>query len=167
MLVERHGDGLAETGFAALPDHLRAGDLLVLNETRVVPARLRAVKPTGGQVDLLLLDWAGGAPDGARGVMLSTSKGIHPGVRLRIADDLEAEVLDEPREGRGVVRFITPRPAESGWAASGSAVSGRRPSGFGRLGIARGRKRRTWCDRRSRGSAAPPRHDAASAVRAA
>ena len=34
---------------------LRPGDLLVLNDTRVIPARLRARKPTGGLVELLLL----------------------------------------------------------------------------------------------------------------
>ena len=39
--------------FSALPTLLRAGDLLVLNDTRVLPARLYAKKETGGQVDLL------------------------------------------------------------------------------------------------------------------
>src|SRR6185295_11557370 len=38
-----------------LPEVLRAGDLLVLNDTRVLPARLRGVSETGGRVEVLLL----------------------------------------------------------------------------------------------------------------
>lgn len=41
--------------FRDLPDYLRPGDILVANDTRVIPARLFAVKPTGGRVEILLL----------------------------------------------------------------------------------------------------------------
>jgi S-adenosylmethionine:tRNA ribosyltransferase-isomerase len=108
MILDRRGDGVAETGFAALPDRLRAGDLVVLNETRVVPARFRARKPTGGQVEILLLDWAGEEGSALRSVLLSTSKGVRAGVRLRIAADLDAEVIEGPSEGRARVLFRTP-----------------------------------------------------------
>jgi S-adenosylmethionine:tRNA ribosyltransferase-isomerase len=108
MLLERRGAGVEETVFASLPGHLRAGDLVVLNETRVVPARLRARKPTGGQVEILVLDWAGETEGAARTVLLSTSKGVRPGVRLQIAADLEAEVIEGPREGRARLLFRTP-----------------------------------------------------------
>lgn len=40
--------------FTDLPDLLKAGDLLVFNDTRVIPARVHGVKPTGGQVEILL-----------------------------------------------------------------------------------------------------------------
>lgn len=108
MLLDRRGDGVAETGFAALPGLLRAGDLVVLNETRVVPARFRARKPTGGQVEILVLDWAGEEGSSLRTVLLSTSKGVRAGVRLRIAADLEAEVIEGPSEGRARLLFRTP-----------------------------------------------------------
>ena len=53
-----HVDGAAGTWvdrkFADLPGLLRNGDLLVFNDTRVIPARVRGVKPTGGQVEILL-----------------------------------------------------------------------------------------------------------------
>ena len=111
MILDRRGDGVAETGFAALPDRLRAGDLVVLNETRVVPARFRARKPTGGQVEILLLDGAGEEESALRTVLLSTSKGVRAGVRLRIAADLEAEVIEGPREGRARVLFRAPGSA--------------------------------------------------------
>jgi S-adenosylmethionine:tRNA ribosyltransferase-isomerase len=45
---------LADGSFRDLPDSLREGDLLVFNDTRVIPARLFAIKDTGGKVELLL-----------------------------------------------------------------------------------------------------------------
>ena len=46
--------GVADSNFHDFPALLRAGDVLILNDTRVVPARLRGTKPTGGQVEILL-----------------------------------------------------------------------------------------------------------------
>jgi S-adenosylmethionine:tRNA ribosyltransferase-isomerase len=48
------GSGLADRTFADLPTLLRAGDLLVFNDTRVIPARLAAVKETGGRTEILI-----------------------------------------------------------------------------------------------------------------
>ena len=50
MTAEGHRDLL----FRDLPDHLRAGDLLVFNDTRVIKARLRGVKESGGRVEVLI-----------------------------------------------------------------------------------------------------------------
>jgi len=47
-------DGLCDRMFAELPTLLRANDLLVFNDTRVIPARVFGAKPTGGQVEILL-----------------------------------------------------------------------------------------------------------------
>ena len=69
--------------FAALPQQLQPGDLLVINDTRVIPARVRGRKPTGGKVDILLLaplesgDWE---------AMVRPSARVRPG----------QEVLPEP-----------------------------------------------------------------------
>src|SRR5687767_761875 len=51
---------LEDLKFADLPELLRAGDLLVFNDTRVIPARVHGVKPTGGQVEILLERVLGG-----------------------------------------------------------------------------------------------------------
>ncbi len=48
------GDRLVDRQFAELPDVLSAGDLLVFNDTRVIPARLHGTKATGGRVELLI-----------------------------------------------------------------------------------------------------------------
>jgi S-adenosylmethionine:tRNA ribosyltransferase-isomerase len=53
-LLEVDGRRLHDRSFADLPQLLRAGDLLVFNDTRVIPARLHGVKPTGGKVEVLV-----------------------------------------------------------------------------------------------------------------
>jgi S-adenosylmethionine:tRNA ribosyltransferase-isomerase len=125
MLVQRAGDAIGETTFAHLADHLRPGDLLVLNDTRVLPARLRARKPTGGQVEILVLErtLAGGTAVGT--AMLSTSKGLHPGTRLSIAAGFAAEILEGPEGGRARLRFEV---AEPGGAAEGAAGGAPEPA---------------------------------------
>ena len=92
----RPGD-LPETTFDRLPERLRAGDLLVLNDARVLPARLEARKTTGGRVDLLLL---GREPDGAWSAILSRGRGLRPGDRLALGGGLEAALLTAPEAGR-------------------------------------------------------------------
>ena len=55
MLVDRHAEhSLAEAPFTAFVDQLNEGDLLVMNNTRVIPARLHGKKSTGGRVEALL-----------------------------------------------------------------------------------------------------------------
>jgi len=55
MLDRAHGT-MEHRSFADLPDCLRAGDLVVLNDTRVIPARLLGRKPSGGQIEVLLVE---------------------------------------------------------------------------------------------------------------
>jgi S-adenosylmethionine:tRNA ribosyltransferase-isomerase len=55
MVLERHSRTVNHSRFYKLPDELRDGDLLVLNDTRVIPARLMARKKSGGGVELLLV----------------------------------------------------------------------------------------------------------------
>lgn len=87
--------------FRELPDLLRAGDLLVLNDTRVIPARLYATKPTGGRVELLIEHIDGPAQARAR---LRASKAPEPGTELTLEDGTRAVV--GAREGDAYpVRF--------------------------------------------------------------
>jgi S-adenosylmethionine:tRNA ribosyltransferase-isomerase len=56
MVLDRASGSIEHTNFRELGSYLNPGDLLVLNETRVIPARLYARKlPGGGQIELLLL----------------------------------------------------------------------------------------------------------------
>ncbi|MDT8404044.1 tRNA preQ1(34) S-adenosylmethionine ribosyltransferase-isomerase QueA [Sulfuriflexus sp.] len=85
---------LADRRFSDLPELLRAGDLLVFNDTRVIPARLHGHKASGGRVEVLverLLD--------TRHVLahIRASKTPRPGNPLRLEGCIDAEVLG--REG--------------------------------------------------------------------
>lgn len=76
--------------FRELPALLRAGDLLVFNDTRVMPARLRGRKSTGGQVEVLVERVLGEAEALAH---IRASKSPKPGSRLELEDGLQVEVL--------------------------------------------------------------------------
>ena len=59
MLLERMGKKVSHHSFRDLKGLLRPGDVLVVNNTRVVKGRLKGIKETGGKVEVLLLDYAG------------------------------------------------------------------------------------------------------------
>jgi S-adenosylmethionine:tRNA ribosyltransferase-isomerase len=85
--------------FADLPDLLRAGDLVVFNDTRVLPARLVGVKEaTGGRAEVLLVDPIGGELPRRWRVMGQASKALRPGTRLRFG---ELGAVVEASEGEG------------------------------------------------------------------
>ncbi len=107
MVLERAGDGIVETTFMRIGDHLNPGDLLVLNDTRVFPARLNARKATGGRVELLLVGREPGDPSGGTWRCLaSTTRGLKSGARLKVAAGFEAEFLGAAEGGRVRVRLV-------------------------------------------------------------
>ena len=55
MVLRRGQDELEDAVFKDIGKYLKSGDLLVINQTRVIPARIFARKPSGGKVELLLL----------------------------------------------------------------------------------------------------------------
>ncbi len=86
MLLDRLTGAVMHRRFGDLPDALREGDLLVLNDTKVLPVRLRGTKPTGGRVEVLLLEPAaedGGAP--VWRALVSGSKSVRPGIQIAVA----------------------------------------------------------------------------------
>jgi S-adenosylmethionine:tRNA ribosyltransferase-isomerase len=107
LLLPRAGGDPRHLRFADLPGLLRPGDLLVLNDSRVIPARLVGRKASGGRVEILLVepsaDTAAGEP--ARWVaMAQASKPIRIGTRVDV-DGLLAEVIRVDGEGFYEVRF--------------------------------------------------------------
>jgi S-adenosylmethionine:tRNA ribosyltransferase-isomerase len=56
LVLGRDQEAIEHRHFRDLEDYLRAGDVLVLNNTRVLPARISAIKPTGGRVDILMVE---------------------------------------------------------------------------------------------------------------
>jgi S-adenosylmethionine:tRNA ribosyltransferase-isomerase len=82
MVVDVPRDSIAHHTFRDLPNFLRPGDALVLNETKVLPARVEAHKPTGGVVELLFLRDLGPDEGGAWEVLARPSKRLRPGLVL-------------------------------------------------------------------------------------
>jgi S-adenosylmethionine:tRNA ribosyltransferase-isomerase len=86
------GGRVAHRTIADLPDYVRQGDVLVVNTTRVLPARLRLRKETGGEVEVLLLERD---PAGEWDALVRPGRRVRPGTRLAAGPDLEVEVGGE------------------------------------------------------------------------
>jgi S-adenosylmethionine:tRNA ribosyltransferase-isomerase len=107
LVIDRRRDELTHTHFHAIGAYLRAGDLLVLNETRVIPARLFGRKvPSGGRVELLLLR----REDAQTWEALVGGKGLTVGRRVAL-DGLEAEVVADLGGSRRRLHFSAPLDA--------------------------------------------------------
>src|SRR4026209_2615195 len=76
--------------FRDVGEYLSAGDLLVLNQTRVIPARIYARKETGGRVELLLLR----RRDELTWEVLVGGKGLQAGKLVKVDDGPEAEIIE-------------------------------------------------------------------------
>jgi S-adenosylmethionine:tRNA ribosyltransferase-isomerase len=108
LVVE--GDARRHTTVAALPSLLRAGDLLVLNDTKVIAARVRGRRPTGGRIEVLLCEpldderWAVLAKGGPRvGETIAFARG-------------RGEWVEDHGEGRWVLRLDV-GPSVLAWLA--------------------------------------------------
>lgn len=89
-----------------LPELLHPGDLLVVNDTRVIPARLFARRRDGGgRVELLLAERL---DDVTWECLLRPGRRARPGTLLVLSDELEAEVVGVAEDGRRRVRFSAP-----------------------------------------------------------
>ena len=127
LVLDRQGGAWRDSAFARLGEWLRRGDLLVLNDTRVIPARLQGRRvPSGGAVECLLLsevepDSSAGAPAeggdaGRRATGAVWTALVHPGQKLKpgarvVFEDgagaIHGEILARHFHGRRSVRLWT------------------------------------------------------------
>ncbi len=114
------GEGSLHLRFDQLPGLLAAGDLLVLNDTRVLKARLNGSRPSGGRLELLLLEQGVRSRDWW--CLMKVRRAPHPGERLMLDGGLWAEVL-ERRDDRWLLRLEHP----SGELSSALETAGRMP----------------------------------------
>src|SRR5919199_3654109 len=101
MVVDVRKRTIEHRVFRDLSSFLGPGDAVVLNETKVLPARLLARRPGGGALELLFLRKLG-ARDGVWEVMARPSKRLRPGMVLSAGGE-ELRVLEPLGEGRWVV----------------------------------------------------------------
>ncbi|MBP7530923.1 MAG: tRNA preQ1(34) S-adenosylmethionine ribosyltransferase-isomerase QueA [Ottowia sp.] len=97
-LLDGSGELPVDRTFRDLPTLLRAGDLLVFNDTRVVKARLFGEKPSGGKLELLIERVL---PDGSVAAHMKVSKKPPPGTVLRMAGGFDAELLGRWPDAQG------------------------------------------------------------------
>ncbi|MGD8360678.1 MAG: tRNA preQ1(34) S-adenosylmethionine ribosyltransferase-isomerase QueA [Gemmatimonadota bacterium] len=130
LVVDRKGSEMRHLRFRNLPELFRPDDLLVVNESRVLPVRLLGRKPSGAPAEILLLR---PAPE-ARGIDPREAPGtglpagwedarlwealvrpggkLKPGRRVEISRELEVEILDSLPGGGRLVRLVTDMPGE-------------------------------------------------------
>ncbi len=110
LLVVPPGDApFADRHVRDLPTWLQPGDLLVFNDTRVIPARLFGQKESGGRVEILIERLL---PDNAARAQVGASKSPKPGSRIQLDAGGEAEVVG--RDGEFYqLRFHVPGALES------------------------------------------------------
>ncbi|HYO88423.1 MAG TPA: tRNA preQ1(34) S-adenosylmethionine ribosyltransferase-isomerase QueA [Candidatus Limnocylindrales bacterium] len=105
LVLDRASGSIEHRIFRDLLDYVKAGDVLVLNNTRVIPARLRGVKvPTGGAVEVLLLRQM----DETTWRALVGGRGLRSGQRLGFAHEVSAEIVEELEDAERLIRFSQP-----------------------------------------------------------
>ena len=103
MLLDKDTGVIEHRHFYELPDFLSPDDCLVLNDSRVLPARLFGRRPTGGAVEILLLNDTG---DGVWECLTRPGRKTRKGTELIFGDgQLEAQVVDEVSGGNRLIKF--------------------------------------------------------------
>ena len=104
LVLDREIGEIHHSRFYQIGEYLRLGDLLVLNETRVIPARLYAHKATGGRIELLLLRRI----DECTWETLAGGKGLNEGRQLTVEGGPAGEILGVLEGAQRLVRFNQP-----------------------------------------------------------
>ncbi len=102
LVLDKATGAIAHRHFYDLPEYLRAGDCLVLNDSRVIPARLFGTRPSGGAVEVVLLRDLGG---GCWECLTRPGKKMRPGTEARFGEELSAVVEEVMPDGNRVLRF--------------------------------------------------------------
>lgn len=106
MVLNRKDQSIKHDTFINLPNYLEEGDLLVFNDTKVLPARLYGKKPTGGKVEIVLTDFI--KPDEWKALV--GGKKIKPGLIVEIAPDFRIEILEHIEGGSFRVKLLGKEP---------------------------------------------------------
>jgi S-adenosylmethionine:tRNA ribosyltransferase-isomerase len=98
-VLDRASGSVEHARVRELP-RIAAPSLFVVNDTRVIPARLFGTKPSGGRVELLLVERTSMAEGHERWLALGrASKGLRPGASIALGPDFRAEIVDARGEG--------------------------------------------------------------------
>ena len=105
LVVRRQSGEIVHSVFSELGEFLDAGDLLVLNDTKVFPARLRGTKASGGRAEVLLVERFPGSDRTLWIALVDAAKKPPVGSLLRFSNALSAEVIGDLGAGRFGLEF--------------------------------------------------------------
>ena len=103
MILHRQTGMIEHRAFQDITRYLNSSDLLVMNNTRVLPARLIGKKETGGRIEMLLIPSWNGIKREWKALIKGSGK-VKRGARIRFEQGLEGEV-EETRDGKAKVNF--------------------------------------------------------------
>lgn len=106
MCLDRQTGVVRSTEFVRIAEHFRPGDVLVLNNTKVIPARLQGQKKTGGKVEVLLVRRQAGAEGEDWQCLTKSSRPLKPGTIVEFSNDLRGEIIGEMESPYRLVRFV-------------------------------------------------------------
>jgi S-adenosylmethionine:tRNA ribosyltransferase-isomerase len=101
MVLDRPGKTIREQHFSDITQYFAKCDVLVLNDTRVIPARLRGTLKTGGQVEVFLLKRL---EESVWKTLVRPGKKLHAGTVFEVGGE-KAEVLERTDDGGRIIRF--------------------------------------------------------------
>jgi S-adenosylmethionine:tRNA ribosyltransferase-isomerase len=105
MILERSTGEITEDVFARLPSYLSEGDVLVLNNTWVIPARLQGKRESGGVIEILLLSKSFSKNNQQWEALLKPGRRIKPGVRLYLEGGATAKIITSLSEKKWLIEF--------------------------------------------------------------
>lgn len=108
LVLNRARGSIEHRRIEDLDNYLAAGDVIVVNDTQVVPARLLGRKESGGQVELLVLHPA--TDQDIYRCLIKSSKPVKRGAILTFANGIQARVCEQAVEGQIRVEFLVDRP---------------------------------------------------------
>ncbi len=107
MVLDRRTGAITHRRFYEITEYLHEGDTLVLNDSRVIPARLRGRRlPGGGKAEVLLLRRL---KEGAWEALLKPGKGVREGTIIQFKDSLFAEISGSGEEGMKTLKLSDER----------------------------------------------------------
>ncbi len=123
MVLDRQKGTIGHAVFHDFPRYLKKGDALVVNNSRVIPARLMGTKDSGGRVEVLLLSRKSLTHPGRQvwEALLRPAKSIKPGRDLWFAEEGRATVLERINDKKWLLDFTTTAPFEDFLEKAGTA----------------------------------------------
>ena len=104
MVLDRKNKTISHRIFRDITEYLREGDLLVLNDTKVIPARLLGRKKTGAKIEVFLLRQI---KENLWEALIKNVKRLKEGQEIIISEGFSAELIEKKEDGKAVVKLLS------------------------------------------------------------